>query len=62
MVSYDSVSDLALLKVDTQGGPPLPAATLGTSATLRIGQWVLALGSPLHLQNSVTSGILHPKP
>ena len=44
------------MKVDSN--EPLPYAQLGTSAGLRVGEWVLALGSPLHLHNSVTAGIV----
>jgi hypothetical protein len=37
---------------------PLPPATLGTSGTLRAGEYVVALGSPLFLHNSLTLGIV----
>eukprot|EP00976_Prorocentrum_cordatum_P051147 1032732-Prorocentrum_minimum.AAC.1 len=47
---------MPLAKVETK--EQLPAATLGISGDLRVGQWVVALGSPLHLQNSVTVGII----
>ena len=50
------LSDLAIVKIES--AEALPCARLGTSAGLRVGEWVLALGSPLHLQNSVTAGIV----
>ena len=45
-----------MIKVDSP--VPLPYVKLGSSRCLRVGEWVLALGSPLHLQNSVTAGIV----
>ena len=45
-----------MIKVDSP--VPLPYVKLGNSRSLRVGEWVLALGSPLHLQNSVTAGIV----
>lgn len=56
VISSDRATDLAIVKVDSRD--PLPCAQLGTSAGLRVGEWVLALGSPLHLHNSVTAGIV----
>lgn len=56
LVNYDWQSDLAVLRVEPQGG--LPVATLGRSRDLRAGEWVVALGSPLHLANSVSAGIV----
>jgi len=52
----DRLSDLALVKVDAR--EPLPTAKMGSSGGMRVGEWVLALGSPLTLQNSVTAGIV----
>ncbi len=50
------ISDLAVIQITSS--QPLPVVKLGTSKGLRAGEWVLALGSPLHLQNSVTAGII----
>ena len=52
----DPESDLAIVRVDAH--PPLPVAELGASATLEIGDWVLAIGSPFQLQASVSAGII----
>jgi len=52
----DSLTDLAIVKVDATG---LPAAPIGTSADIKVGQLAIAIGSPLGtFSNSVTSGII----
>jgi len=57
VVGVDTRTDLAVLKIDTDG---LPAVTFGNSDDLRIGQWVLAVGSPFseNLRTTVTTGIV----
>jgi putative serine protease PepD len=55
IVGADAASDLAVIKVDKTG---LTAATLGSSSAVRVGDAVLAVGSPLGLQGTVTSGIV----
>ncbi len=52
----DPESDIALLRID--GMDNLPTATLGDSDTTRVGQWVLAVGSPFGLNQTVTHGII----
>ncbi len=54
-IGTDPETDLALVKVDAQG---LPFATLGDSAKLEQGEWVLALGSPFGLEQTMTAGIV----
>eukprot|EP00615_Pteridomonas_danica_P008512 CAMPEP_0114344298 /NCGR_PEP_ID=MMETSP0101-20121206/11309_1 /TAXON_ID=38822 ORGANISM="Pteridomonas danica, Strain PT" /NCGR_SAMPLE_ID=MMETSP0101 /ASSEMBLY_ACC=CAM_ASM_000211 /LENGTH=383 /DNA_ID=CAMNT_0001479565 /DNA_START=120 /DNA_END=1271 /DNA_ORIENTATION=+ len=56
--SLDRTLDIALIQLDVPKGESLPAAQIGSSSDLRIGEWVIALGSPLRLQNTVTAGIL----
>lgn len=52
----DPESDVAILRLD--GVTNLPAATLGDSDQVRVGQWVLAIGSPFGLNQTVTHGII----
>ncbi|HTU18989.1 MAG TPA: trypsin-like peptidase domain-containing protein [Gemmataceae bacterium] len=51
----DPESDVALMRLDA---PDLPAAALGDSDNVRVGQWVLAIGSPFGLNQTVTHGII----
>jgi putative serine protease PepD len=55
LVGADAASDLAVVKVDKTGLTP---ATLGRSASVRVGDQVLAIGSPLGLSGTVTAGIV----
>lgn len=55
VVGSDEQSDVALLKIDAKG---LPVMRIGDSATLKPGQWVVAIGSPFGLDHSVTAGIV----
>ncbi len=55
----DPKLDLALLKIDT--GETLPVARLGDSDTLRVGEWVMAIGNPFGLNQTVTVGIVSAK-
>ena len=55
--AVDALSDIALIKIDGDL-EPYPTATLGKSSKLRLGDFVIALGSPLLLQKSVTFGIV----
>lgn len=55
VVGTDEASDLALIKVNA---PNLPVVTLGDSSKLKVGEWVLAMGSPFGLQYSVAAGII----
>uniref|UniRef100_A0A2N9FBJ5 PDZ domain-containing protein n=1 Tax=Fagus sylvatica TaxID=28930 RepID=A0A2N9FBJ5_FAGSY len=56
VVNADLHSDIAIVKIHSK--TPLPTATLGSSSKLRPGDWVVALGCPLSLQNTITAGIV----
>ena len=56
IVGLDSVTDVALLKVDADS--PLPSVKIGDSDSIKIGEWVLAIGSPFGLDQTVTAGII----
>lgn len=58
IIGTDKRSDLALLKIDAE---KLPAATLGVSDALEVGEWVIAIGSPFGFDHSVTAGIVSAK-
>jgi serine protease Do len=57
---YDEVTDIALLEI-VPNGPRLPVADLGDSDSLRVGEWVIAIGNPLGLDHTVTLGIVSAK-
>lgn len=59
LVGRDPKTDLAIIKIDAKSD--LPAAPLGNSATLRVGEWVMAVGNPFGLSNTVTAGIVSAK-
>lgn len=56
IVGRDPLTDIALLKIDASG--PLSYVRWGDSDTARIGDWVLAIGNPFGLDNTVSSGII----
>lgn len=56
----DSKLDLALVKIDI-GDEKLPVAALGESEKLRVGEWVMAIGNPFGLEQTVTVGIVSAK-
>ncbi|MBN4079067.1 DegQ family serine endoprotease [Beggiatoa alba] len=58
VIGSDERSDIALLKVDADN---LPVVNIGDSANLKVGAWVLAIGSPFGFDHSVTAGIVSAK-
>ena len=58
LIGTDKRSDIALLKVEATN---LPTVQLGSSKKLKVGEWVLAIGSPFGFEHSVTAGIVSAK-
>lgn len=58
IVGADPVTDVALLKIDAENLPVIP---MGDSDSLRLGEWVLAIGSPYNLRSTITAGIVSAK-
>ncbi|SAL41174.1 peptidase S1C, Do [Caballeronia terrestris] len=58
LVGVDERTDVAVVKINASN---LPAITIGDSNKVRVGEWVLAIGSPFGLDNTVTAGIVSAK-
>jgi serine protease Do len=58
VIGTDPQTDVAVVRIDAKD---LPAATLGHSNTVNVGQWVIAIGNPFQLMHTVTAGIISAK-
>ncbi len=58
LIGSDQRTDVAVLKIEASG---LPAVKIGDSNKLRVGEWVIAIGSPFGLESTVTAGIVSAK-
>ena len=58
IIGTDKTTDLALIKIDAKN---LPAITIANSENIKVGEWVLAVGNPFNLTNTVTAGIVSAK-
>ncbi len=58
LIGKDAATDVALLKIEADD---LPTLAFGSSDALRLGEWVLAIGSPFDLRSTVTAGIVSAK-
>jgi len=59
VIGKDSKTDIAVIKIDARGNFPVPP--LGDSDQLEVGEWVMAIGNPFGLDNTVTAGIVSAK-
>ena len=55
IIGKDETTDLAVIKIDKTG---LPAAELGDSSSIKVGEFCMAIGNPLGMENTVTAGII----
>lgn len=58
IIGTDATTDLALIKIEDTG---LPAIVIANSEDIKVGEWVLAVGNPFNLTNTVTAGIVSAK-
>ena len=58
LIGTDPATDVAIIKIDAEGLPVIP---FGNSDELRLGEWVLAIGSPYDLRSTITAGIVSAK-
>jgi serine protease Do len=58
VIGIDSRTDVALIKIDAKG---LPTVRIGSPDSVRVGNWVAAIGSPFGFENTVTAGIISAK-
>ncbi|MBQ0958378.1 DegQ family serine endoprotease [Ideonella sp. 4Y11] len=58
LIGADARTDVAVVKIEATG---LPAVKIGDVSRLKVGEWVMAIGSPFNLENTVTAGIVSAK-
>jgi serine protease Do len=58
LIGADARTDVAVVKIEASG---LPAVKIGDASRLKVGEWVMAIGSPFNLENTVTAGIVSAK-